>query len=230
MVIFDVTRTASSPAPESQGQDPGTEPVFRPRVAGNPPDQNQVFKTVVITGAHDHARGTRCLRWQPAGLERSVSGESSDPQPQLQRVWAYIQMTAQINPGNSGGPLFNSGRGDRVTNMGIPAGEGLGFAIPSVYVKHFLDNNDAWAFDKDNPNTGFRYQDAPRRKNPNPPQTRGCRQVNVSNPNRKSTGMTLPFRPDFTDNTRGEATRLATFPESFPFFLCQDPEGSPFAS
>ena len=138
-----------------------------------PRTNNQVFKTVVITGAHDHREGDEVFAiGNPLGLERSVSRGIVSTRNRNFSGLAYIQMTAQINPGNSGAPLFNS-RGEviGVTNMGIPAGEGLGFAIPSVYVKHFLDNNDAWAFDKDNPNTGFRYQDAPRRKNPNPPPT-----------------------------------------------------------
>ncbi len=138
-----------------------------------PRKKDQTFKTVVITGAHDHREGDEVFAiGNPLGLERSVSRGIVSTRNRNFGGLAYIQMTAQINPGNSGGPLFNS-RGEviGVTNMGIPAGEGLGFAIPSVYVKHFLDNNDAWAFDKDNPNTGYRYQDAPRRKNPNPPPT-----------------------------------------------------------
>jgi hypothetical protein len=32
-------------------------------------------------------------------------------------------------------------------------------------VKHFLENRDAFAFDKNNPNTGIRYLEAPRRRN-----------------------------------------------------------------
>ena len=77
----------------------------------------------------------------------------------------YIQTTAEINPGNSGGPLFNS-RGEviGVTNMKLVGGEGLGFAIPISYVKHFLRNRDAFAFDEKNPNAGFRYLDPPRRR------------------------------------------------------------------
>lgn len=101
----------------------------------------------------------------PLGLERSVSrGIISTRNRNMQGI-VYIQTTTQINPGNSGGPLFNS-RGEviGVTNMKLILGEGLGFAIPISYVKHFLDNRDAFAFDKTSPNTGFRYFDAPRRK------------------------------------------------------------------
>jgi serine protease Do len=54
--------------------------------------------------------------------------------------------------------LFNlSGEVIGVTNMGYIFFGGLGFAIPVDYVKHFIDNRDAFAYDKDNPNTGFRY-------------------------------------------------------------------------
>jgi serine protease Do len=78
-----------------------------------------------------------------------------------------IQHTAAVNPGNSGGPLFdNRGQVVGVTNMKLLGGEGLNFAIPIAYVKHFLKNRDAFAFDQDNPNTGYRYLDAPRRRNP----------------------------------------------------------------
>jgi serine protease Do len=31
-------------------------------------------------------------------------------------------------------------------------------------LKHFLDNRDAFAFDRDNPNTGHRYLNPPRRR------------------------------------------------------------------
>ncbi len=50
-----------------------------------------------------------------------------------------------------------------VTNMGIPAGEGLGFAIPARYVRDFLNNYEGFAYDKDNPNSGYNYQEAPPR-------------------------------------------------------------------
>ena len=102
----------------------------------------------------------------PLGLERSVSqGIVSTKHRNFEGV-VYIQTTAQINPGNSGGPLFNA-RGEvvGVTNMKMTSGEGLGFAIPITYVKHFLDNLEAFAFDKNNANSGYRYLDAPRRLN-----------------------------------------------------------------
>ena len=106
----------------------------------------------------------------PLGLERSVSQGIIGTRNRELEGLVYIQTTAQINPGNSGGPLFNA-RGEviGVTNMKLLFGEGLGFAIPVAYLKHFLDNRDAFAFDKTNPNTGYRYLEAPRRRNPDKP-------------------------------------------------------------
>jgi serine protease Do len=106
----------------------------------------------------------------PLGLERSVSQGIVSTRNRTFEGIVYIQTTAQINPGNSGGPLFNN-RGEviGVTNMKISGGEGLGFAIPIAYLKHFLRNRDAFAFDESNPNTGHRYLDPPRRQNPDAP-------------------------------------------------------------
>jgi len=39
--------------------------------------------------------------------------------------------------------------------------EGLNFAIPSAAVKRFLKDRDAFTYDKDNPNTGYRYLPPP---------------------------------------------------------------------
>ena len=94
----------------------------------------------------------------PLGLDRTVSdGIVSNRNRALSGKLA-IQTTAAINPGNSGGPLFNN-RGEviGVTSSKIMGGESLGFAIPIHYVKDFLRHREAYAFDKDNPNTGVRY-------------------------------------------------------------------------
>jgi serine protease Do len=104
----------------------------------------------------------------PLGLERTVSEGILS----TKRTWnvmeglLYLQTTAAINPGNSGGPLFND-RGEviGVTNMTRLFSEGLNFAIPIDVVKDlFLKNREYFAFDKDNPNTGYRYFDPPARK------------------------------------------------------------------
>ncbi len=101
----------------------------------------------------------------PLGLERSMSqGVVSTRQRSFDGL-TYIQTDTAINPGNSGGPLFNT-RGEVVgiTNMGILFGEGLNFAIPARYVKDFVRNREAFTYDKDNPNSGHNYHQAPPRK------------------------------------------------------------------
>jgi serine protease Do len=94
----------------------------------------------------------------PLGLERSVSsGIVSSTQRNLGGI-LYVQTTAAINPGNSGGPLFDTqGRVIGVINAKVFGAEGVGFAIPIFYLRHFLDHQEAFAYDKDNPNTGYHY-------------------------------------------------------------------------
>ena len=101
----------------------------------------------------------------PLGLDRTVSDGIVSNRSRALGGKLSIQTTAAINPGNSGGPLFNN-RGEviGVTSSKIMGGESLGFAIPIQYVKDFLRNREAFAFDKDNPNTGFRYLKPPPKK------------------------------------------------------------------
>jgi len=108
----------------------------------------------------------------PMGLERSVSQGVVSTLNREFNGNVYLQTTAPINPGNSGEALFNlSGEVVGVTNMGYIMLDGLGFAIPVDYVKHFLGNREAFAYDKDNPNTGYRYLQPGGRKNKsNPPE------------------------------------------------------------
>lgn len=106
----------------------------------------------------------------PMGLERSVTEGLASTINRPFEGLVYIQTTAPINPGNSGGPLFNlAGEVVGVTNMGYILLDGLGFAIPIDYVKHFINNRDAFAYDKDNPNTGYKYIQPGRRLNKNEP-------------------------------------------------------------
>ncbi len=107
----------------------------------------------------------------PLGLERSVSQGIVSTRNRNFEGLVYLQTDTAINPGNSGGPLFNL-RGEviGVTNMKSTMGENLGFAIPINYVKDFLKNREAFSFDKDNPNTGHRYLDPPRRLKPAAPK------------------------------------------------------------
>jgi len=107
----------------------------------------------------------------PLGLERTVTNGVISTKSRAFQGLLYIQTNADINPGNSGGPLFNlSGEVIGVTNMGYIFYGGLGFAIPVNYVKHFIDNRDAFTYDKDNPNTGYRYIQPDRRRNKTMPK------------------------------------------------------------
>lgn len=98
----------------------------------------------------------------PLGLERTVTEGILSTKTREYQGWLYLQTTTQINPGNSGGPLFNR-RGEvvGVTNMKLPLGEGLGFAIPVDTVKYFLRHREAFAYDNENPNNPYRYLSPP---------------------------------------------------------------------
>ena len=100
----------------------------------------------------------------PMGLERSVSEGVISTTTRAIEGRVYLQTTAAINPGNSGGPLFNAkGQVIGVNSLKIMFSDGLGFAIPIGYVKYFLDHREAFAFDRENPNSGYRYMPPPRR-------------------------------------------------------------------
>ena len=52
----------------------------------------------------------------------------------------FIQTDASINPGNSGGPLVNmDGKVIGINSAIIPAGQGLGFAIPSTMARKVIE-------------------------------------------------------------------------------------------
>jgi serine protease Do len=107
----------------------------------------------------------------PLGLERTVTNGVISTTSRAFEGLTYIQTNADINPGNSGGPLFNlAGEVIGVTNMGYIFLGGLGFAIPINYVKHFIENREAFAYDKDQPNTGYRYLQPDPRRNVDDPK------------------------------------------------------------
>ena len=136
-----------------------------------PAQKDLEFRPVFVAEDDSQREGDNVFAiGSPLGLERSVSeGIISTLNRNMDGI-VYIQTTAQINPGNSGGPLFNTrGQVVGVINMKLTFGEGLGFAIPVAYLKHFLRNRDAFAFDRTNPNTGYHYLTPPRRMNPKQP-------------------------------------------------------------
>jgi serine protease Do len=103
----------------------------------------------------------------PLGLERSVSEGIVSTKNRAHAGMLYVQTTAAINPGNSGGPLFNlKGEMVGVTTWGYLGAEGLNFAIPVSVVRTFLENREAFAYDRDQPNSGHRYLRPPRKGQP----------------------------------------------------------------
>lgn len=129
------------------------------------------FRPVYVAEDDSHQEGDTVFAiGNPLGLERSVSEGIVSTRNRNMNGIVYIQTTAQINPGNSGGPLFNNkGEVVGVINMKLTLGEGLGFAIPVAYLRHFISNRDAFAFDQTNPNTGYHYIQPPKRTNPKQP-------------------------------------------------------------
>gem|GEM_PF-61292 len=132
-----------------------------------PPQKGLKLKHVVLGNLEDVNAGEGVFAvGNPLGLERSVSQGIVSNRNRNIEGQIYLQTDAAINPGNSGGPLFNL-RGEviGVTSRGARAdlADNLGFAIPVNYVKDFLRNREAFSYDKENPNTGYRYLDPPRR-------------------------------------------------------------------
>lgn len=149
-----------------------------------PVQKDLKFRYVYLARKSDQRAGDDVFAiGNPLGLERSVSQGIISTRNRNFNGLVFIQTTAEINPGNSGGPLFNlHGEVIGVTNMKLLFSEGLGFAIPVAYLKHFLDNREAFAFDKNNPNTGFRYLEAPRRKNLSPASSKLSKTAPAASP------------------------------------------------
>lgn len=159
-------------------------PYFDLALVQIPEQKDLKFRPVFIAKNQDLREGDQVFAiGNPLGLERSVSQGIVSTRNRNFEGLTYIQTTTQINPGNSGGPLFNlKGEVVGVTNMKLVFGEGLGFAIPVAYLKHFLGNHDAFAFDKNNANSGQRYLDAPRRRNPKSPPSPSVKANGVEKP------------------------------------------------
>ncbi len=130
----------------------------------HPDDEPFQFAPVEMTEALEVGQTVFAIG-NPLGLERTLSQGVVSTKTRSFDGLTYVQIDVAINPGNSGGPLFNT-RGEVVgiTNMGVMSGQGLNFAIPARYVKDFVRNREAFAYDKDNPNSGHRYHQPPPRE------------------------------------------------------------------
>ena len=121
--------------------------------------EGETFKYAYLGRTDDLQAGQEVFAiGNPLGLTRTVSQGIVSIKNRNFQGRLYVQTTADVNPGNSGGPLFNlKGQVIGVTSMGYLYLGGLNFAIPVDVVKRFIINRDAFAYDEDNPNSGYRY-------------------------------------------------------------------------
>jgi len=91
-------------------------------------------------------------------LEQSVSEGIVSSTARNFNDLLYIQTTAAVNPGNSGGPLLSpEGEVIGVVTLKAIFQEGIAFASPIRYLRNFLENRKAYAYDATNKNKGYRY-------------------------------------------------------------------------
>ena len=121
--------------------------------------EEKPFRFAYLGDMKEVEAGQRCFAiGNPLGLTRTVSQGIVSTKNRNYQGHLYIQTTTDVNPGNSGGPLFNyKGEVIGVTSMGYLFLSGLNFAVPVDVVKRFIQNRDAFAYDEDNPNSGYRY-------------------------------------------------------------------------
>lgn len=87
----------------------------------------------------------------PLGLQFSVTEGivSGINRPGANGLNYYIQTDAALNPGNSGGPLIDvQGKVIGINNFKIGAGESLGFALESNYIKQTVNSISQQALGK----------------------------------------------------------------------------------
>jgi S1-C subfamily serine protease len=127
-----IARTEATP--RSAGAVPRTETRVRPLPLGDS-DDVRVGQTVLAFGSPFGLEGTLTQGIVSARRDVGAIGNGA--------VRSVIQTDAPINPGNSGGPLVNA-KGEVIgINTAIVsrsgASSGIGFAVPSSYVKALLD-------------------------------------------------------------------------------------------
>jgi serine protease Do len=130
------------------------------------PDEPETFVTVPLSDSNELVQGEGVFAvGNPMGLERTLSEGIISLRSRLTGGQPYVQTTAALSPGNSGGPLFNlAGEVIGVNSLKIVAqgAEGLSFSIPANQVRAFIDNQEAYAFDSLNANSGHRYYAPPQ--------------------------------------------------------------------
>ena len=130
------------------------------------PEEEEVFVTVPLANSRTLTQGQKVFAvGNPMGLERSLSEGIVALKSRLLSGQTYVQTTTALSPGNSGGPLFNlAGEVIGVNSLKVVAqgAEGLSFSIPVNQVKAFIDDQEAYAFDTLNANSGHRYYAPPK--------------------------------------------------------------------
>jgi S1-C subfamily serine protease len=71
------------------------------------------------------------------------------------RAFLAVQTDAAINPGNSGGPVIQDDKVVGVAFEGLPGLQNTGFFIPTIIIKHFLDDIKDGTYDGE-PDSGLR--------------------------------------------------------------------------
>lgn len=130
------------------------------------PETEEEFVTVPLANSRTLTQGQKVFAvGNPMGLERSLSEGIVALKSRLLSGQTYVQTTTALSPGNSGGPLFNlAGEVIGVNSLKVVAqgAEGLSFSIPVNQVKAFIDDQEAYAFDTLNANSGHRYYAPPK--------------------------------------------------------------------
>jgi serine protease Do len=129
------------------------------------PEEPEDFVTVPLgdSGALTQGQGVFAVG-NPMGLERSLSEGIVALKSRLLGGQTYVQTTAALSPGNSGGPLFSlAGEVIGVNSRKVMAqgAEGLSFSIPVNHLKIFIEDQEAYAFDTLNANSGHQYYSPP---------------------------------------------------------------------
>ena len=62
-------------------------------------------------------------------------------------IFLSIQIDAAVNPGNSGGPAISDGKITGVVMQQITKSQNIGYIVPCVVVKHFLDDVEDGLYD-----------------------------------------------------------------------------------
>lgn len=127
------------------------------------PDEKPPLRALPLAQPSDVQAGARVFAVGNPGvgskmLEQSVSeGIISAPGRNFNDI-LYIQTTAAVNPGNSGGPLLNSG-GEVLGLVTFRAvfQEGLAFALPVWYLRHFLEHAESFRPNPKSEGFGYRY-------------------------------------------------------------------------